>query len=114
MAQILDDNAVVPSFMGLHRRGVAQDTGNMNNLALRMGEVKDIVYSDDPKSITKQFTEYSVEVQHRDNRAPGTTTMYHGCLVNNLFGGAADTFRYTLRKDDQSQKGKDGLGVELS
>lgn len=102
MAQILDDNTVVPSFQGLQPRGAARDTGNLNNLALRMGEVKDIVYSDDTRSITKKFTEYTVEVQHRDNRAAGTTTLYRGCLVSNLFGGAADSFRYTLRKDDQS------------
>lgn len=111
MAQILEDNSVVPSFQGLKRTGVAADTGNMSNLALRMGEVKAIVYPDDPLSITKTFVEYSVEVQHRDGRGAGTTSKYVGCLVANLFGGAADVFRYTLRKDDQSDTGKDGVGV---
>jgi hypothetical protein len=114
MAQILDDNTVVPSFQGLIKRGRAEPTGNLSNLALRMGEVKDIIYKDDQKSITKQFTEYTVEVQHRDGGHAGTTTKYIGCLVNNLFGGAADTFRYTLRKDDQSKKqttDDDGIGV---
>jgi hypothetical protein len=111
MAQILDDNTVVPSFQGLRRRGVAEDTGNLSNLALRMGEVRDIVYPDDDRSISKAFIEYSVEVQHRDGRRPGTTSMYLGCTISNLFGGAADVFRYTLRKDDQSKESKEGVGV---
>lgn len=111
MAQILDDNTVVPHFQGLIPRGQATDTGNLTNLALRMGEVKDIIYKTDPQSITKQFTEYSVEVQHRDGRGPGTTSRYAGCLVASLFGGAADVLRYTLRKDNGTNTGPDGIGV---
>lgn len=111
MAQILPDNTVVPSGQNAYGRGSPQDIGFFSNVALRMGEVKDIVYPDDPKSITKTLVEYSVEVQQRDGRRAGTTRVYTGCLTMNLFGGVADTFRYTLRKDDQSNTGKDGIGV---
>lgn len=110
MAQILDDNTVVPSFQGLKPRGRAEDTGNFTNLALRMGEVKDIIYPDDTRSISKRLIEYTVEVQHRDGNRAGTTSLYKGCLVANLFGGAADLIRYTLRKDDQSITGNNGIG----
>lgn len=111
MAQVLDDNSVMPSFMSVRPRGFAEDPGNLTNLALRIGEVKDIIYPDSDLNQNKRFIEYVVEVQHRDGIGPGTTSEYMGCMVSNLFGGAADVLRYTLRKDDGASVGEDGLGV---
>lgn len=114
MAQYLPDGSVVPSFQAIDYRGAAQPTGHLNNLALRMGEVREVIYPSDTRSITKRFTEYTVEVQHRDGSAPGTTAKYYGCIVANLFGGGADQVRYTLRPPENSsdrKARKDGMDV---
>jgi hypothetical protein len=111
MAQILDDNTVVPSWLSLRMRGDTDDMGDLTNNALRVGEVKEIIYPSDPLNINKRFIEYTVEVQHRDGYGPGTSVMYRGCTVMNLFGGKADVFRYTLRKDEDGKASEDGIGV---
>lgn len=108
---ILSDNTVIPSYLDVRGRGVPMDDGSLTNLGLRLGEVKEIVYPDDPRSISKRLLEYRVEVQHRDGYGPGTTLIYDTCMVANLFGGMADVFRYTLRQDDQSKTAESGLGV---
>jgi hypothetical protein len=111
MAHLLDDNTVVPSFMDIMARGWADTALPFTNVPLRIGEVKEIIYPGDERSQTKRFIEYSVEIQHRDSNGPGVSTMYNQCLVANLFGGASDIFRYTLRKDDGKDKTDDGVGV---
>jgi hypothetical protein len=111
MANILDDNSVIPSYLGHFARGVAEDTGAMSNLALRVGEVREIITPDSEKSIGKKFTEYTVEVQEKDGNGPGTSTKYAGCIILNLFGSVADIFRYTLRVDDGSKRQESGIGV---
>lgn len=110
MAHQLDDGTIIPSYMGVSRRGVAEDTGILSNTSLRIGEVKELVYPDQPESITKRFIEYTVEVQFKDGYSPGTTTIYHGCLIANLFGGMGDIFSYTLRSDQTKQTQDDGVG----
>lgn len=107
---VLDDNTVIPHYMGATSRGRPMDTGAQTNLGLRVGEVKELVYPDDSRSVSKRFIEYSVEVQHQDGSGPGTTSVYTGCLLANLFGGAADALHYTLRADDHKSSGDDGFG----
>lgn len=107
---ILDDNTVIPSYLQADEYEPDEDTGKLTNLALRMGEVKEVVYPDDPRSIGKRQVEYSVRVQHRDAYGPIVSSMYRGCTVANLFGGIADGFNYTLRADDKSQNRSDGIG----
>jgi hypothetical protein len=111
MANILDDNSVIPSYLGSFAQGDHQDTGAMSNLALRTGEVREIVYPDDDKSVSRRFIEYTVEVQEKEGNGPGTSTKYAGCILLNLFGSVADIFRFTLRVDDSQQPPEDGIGV---
>lgn len=111
MARILDDGTVIPSFFGTAQRSSWQNPGTLDNLGLRLGEVREIIYPSDPRSVTARFIEYNVEVHHRDSSGPETSTMYQNCVIMNLFGGAADSFRYTLRPDDQNQAPTDGVGV---
>jgi hypothetical protein len=86
------------------------------NVAVRVGEVVEIVYRDDPRSVTKKFTEYNVLVQHRDGALPGAAVTYGHCVVASLFGGA-DSSTYTLRarsKDTPDGKPGDGSKVLLA
>jgi hypothetical protein len=108
---ILGDGTVIPSYFGTRDRGVPEDTGELTNTSLRVGEVRKIIHPGDEASISKKVIEYIVEVQHRDGNEPGTTSMYAGCTISNLFGGAGDFFRYTLRPDNGKKTGEGGIGV---
>lgn len=111
MANILEDSSVVPSYLGLRSQGEEQDPGHQTNLSLRTGEVREIVYPDDPKNVNRRFIEYVVEVQEKDGNGPGTSTRYANCVLSNPLGSVADIFRYTLREDDKNQAPEDGIGV---
>ena len=106
----LPDGTVVPSFMGVRERGAEPLRSSFSNLALRNGEVKKIIYPDDKDSISARFIEYVIEVQHSDANGPGVSARYHGCLLSDLFGSVADTIEYTLRVDDGTITGEDGIG----
>lgn len=110
MAQILDDNSVIPSYLGIRDQGFDMDPGNMTNLALRPGEVREIIYPDDKRSVTGRFTEYMVEVQESDGNGPGTSTRYANCIVSNLFGSFADILTFTLRADKVGDQ-ETGIGT---
>jgi len=108
---MLEDGTVIPSYLGIRQRGVAEDTGNFTNTALRIGEVKAIVWPDSDQSVTKSYVEYTVEVSHRDGGGPAVSTLYTNCLLANTFGSGGDKFKFTLRADP-SQNAKDtGLGI---
>ena len=111
MANILDDNSVIPSYLGSFSQGSHQDTGTMSNLAFRTGEVREIIYPDDDKSLSKRFIEYTVDVQEKDGNGPGTSTKYAGCVLLNLFGSVGDILRFTYRVDDTQNPPEDGIGV---
>jgi hypothetical protein len=111
MTQILSDGTVLPSYLSVHSGAYAD--GQFDNIALRVGEVKEILYPDNPRSLSKKFTEYVVSVQMKDGAGVGVPIVYPNCIVAQQFGGVADYFTYTLRADDGSTQGdttKAGLG----
>lgn len=109
---IIDDGTVVPSYMGLRAVGYPASTGYFNNTTLRYGEVKNIIYPDDNRSISKKFVEYTVEIQYKEGAGPGTTTKYLGCLLNNPFGGIADYLKFSLRISPTDKVDKNtGIGI---
>lgn len=111
MSNILEDNTVIPSYMGVSNRGEQNiSPGNFTSVSLRYGEIREIIYPDDKKSVSKRFIEYTVEVQQKDNNEPGTSVKYANCLQMSTFGTSADLFRYTLRPDEDVQREK-GVGV---
>lgn len=114
MSDYLPDGTVIPSYLGLRSQGRAQASGQLDNIALRYGEIKDIIYPDDKRSVGKKFVEYEVEIQFKNGSATGSTMRQTGVMLMNPAGGVADQLRYTLRKDKeqkQQAKGDDGVGV---
>lgn len=110
---MLEDGTVIPHYLGTESIGTTGgSTGIKTNVSLRVGEVKEIVFPTDVKSVSKKWIEYRVEVQHKDGSHPGTVTTYPNCWVVNSFGGAADRCTYTLRADTGAgqQSGTTGLG----
>lgn len=109
----MEDNTLIPSYFTVENRGRVSPDTNLNSVALRVGEVKDIVYPGDKLSLSKKWVEYTVEVIQRDGSSTNSSTLYHGCVVSQLFGGFADQMHYTLRKDEQKQGNnpKGGVGV---
>jgi len=112
MANILPDGTVVPSYFSTEPKGTYRPNQNQNNVPLRVGEVRSIVYPSDPLSVSKRYVEYTVAVFHQEGDSPVTTTMYNGCTVTNLFGGFADELSYTLRSDNQPAEGV-GVGSKV-
>jgi hypothetical protein len=86
---------------------------NLNSVALRIGEVKTIIYPSDKLSISKNYVEYTVEVSQKNDGSALSSTLYHGCLAGQLFGGFADQLHYTLRQSQKQTTNKtdDSLGV---
>src|ERR1035437_1303647 len=94
---ILGDGTVVPSYFSVESMGITKPRTQFNSFSLRQGEVLEIIYPTDVKSLTKTFREYKVLVQQRDGSGPMSGVVYQNCMVANLFGGTADRFRYSLR-----------------
>jgi len=108
------DNTIIPCYFNTETRGAPQSTESMNNLAMRIGEVKAIFYPDDKKNISGKLVEYTVEVLQQDGSSTMSSTLYHGCVVSHLFGGVADRINYTLRpaeKQNGGEKKTGGAGV---
>jgi len=106
----LADGSVVPSFLSLADTRTSQSTGIWDNMVLRLGEVTDIIFPDDPRSLSHKLIEYKVRVQHRDSNGYAAID-YGNCFVANLFGGISDKFRYTLRKDTRAQDKTHNIGM---
>lgn len=103
---------VTPSFYDMRDPTATERYDGMafgNNL-LRPGEVKAVIYPEDPRSRTKRFIEYDVYVQHRENNT-AVTKMYHNCLQVNAFGSLADRVVATLRVDPKQGVTKDSQNV---
>lgn len=104
---------VIPSHLSIETTAHFSDGDVFNNVRLRYGEVQEIVYPTDPKSLSKKFVEYSVFVQHRSANNTATGKMYNHCVLANAFGGLADQCHWMLRPDAKpsaKQKGANGLG----
>lgn len=115
MTTRLKDGAIAPSFLGhFVRTPHLRDTGSHTNMTLRVGEVVGYGNGGDEHHI---INTYLVNVIHGDGKRLDTPTVYSGCTVVNLFGGAADYLRYTLRaqtvKPPQGQVWGNGSKVLL-
>lgn len=109
----------IPSFLFGPGQSFAGDPSYLNNTLLRIGEVQEIVQPSDPRSRSKKVREYRVFVQERGN-GTGSTKMYEGCILMNLFGGFADKLEYTLRaeknadtKSSTHKPGEPGKGSQV-
>lgn len=92
----LGDGTVLPHFLGVNRTPRHDPGPAFDNISLRLGEVKEIVWPDDPRSRSKRLVEYRVYVEQRVN-GTGNGRMYENCLLANPFGGLADRASWTLR-----------------
>ena len=101
------DNSVLPSFLSSVPRGSGGGPNLLTNFVLRTGEIKSVVFPDNPLSISKIAPEYTVEVAHRDGFGSITHTLYTGVMPINGFGGAGDftesTYRHASRNNEGSQ-----------
>lgn len=107
MAVELSDGTIMPAHLGVRSPSKPRDPGTHTNLALRVGEVVEIVYPDSQKNQSKSMIEYVVDVSHADGHGATITTRYFAVPVGNLFGGVADFTKYTLRsstKDTSKNK----------
>jgi hypothetical protein len=109
----LNDGTVIPSFLGAARRG-GNHTSNptLNDQSLRMGEIKKIVFPEDPTSYSGKFIEYEIDIVYRDGESGSATSRYRGVSCNNIFGGLADKFTATYRANpNPANYSQEGLGV---
>ncbi len=94
----MDD--IIPSFYDTVQVGELPfyDGLAFNNTMLRVGEVKRVVYPEDPESRSARFIEYDVWVLHREN-GTAVNRMYNGCCLINSLAGFGDYSFWTLRPD---------------
>lgn len=97
---------VVPSIYLTRAAGEMVDYDDAyGNLGLRVGEVKQVVYPEDPDSRTKKFVEYHVVVQVRAN-GTAVTMQYRNCLPINVLGGGLADSNFELLRADAPQPGQ--------
>lgn len=110
----LFDNTEIPSYLSVEERGAsAGSEALLNNYVLRVGEVRDIVYPTDKRSIGKICIEYEVEVQHRDGSGVATSSLYRGVTSSTVFGGQSDYINAVYRKDTNTNKAGVGNGSKV-
>lgn len=102
---MFEDGTVVPSGFSPKGHGLWGDMGQLDDLRIRVGEVKEIIYPSDPRSVSKSVTEYRVMTSRRDSHGQSVYTLYGNCPVASLFGGSADSVRFTLRADTSGKAG---------
>lgn len=111
------DGTIIPSYFDTEGMGARPSSNAFGNMVLRQGEIREVIYPDDPRSVTKTVVEYSVAVQVRDGNGPAAVVNYPNCQAANLFGGTADKLRYTYRAQAKDpEKGKvisDGSKVQI-
>lgn len=106
MAKTLDDGTVVPSHLDLRESTTNQYSEDyFGDFALRQGEVKNVVYPDDPKSRTKRLIEYDVVVEYFRN-GTWVSRLINGAVVMNGLMSLADVETFTLRVNKQSGESK--------
>ncbi len=93
----LPNGDVVPSFLGISRTMSGSGNSYFNNQYLVKGEVINIVYPQDPASVSKLFIEYTVFIDNCNNNTANNEKFYSCVLINDL-AGLADKSKYTLRK----------------
>lgn len=92
---------VIPSIYATRAVGHQEDCNPaFENGVLRMGDVTELIRPEDPRSLTHQFNEYNVLVQHREN-GTAVTKLYEHCLLVNSMAGLADKTVWTLRPSPQ-------------
>lgn len=69
MPMRLPDGTVVPSYLGSEPMGASDPLNSFGNMSLRQGEVRAIIYPDDPKSFSKSVVEYTLPF--RSEMEPG-------------------------------------------
>lgn len=94
------NRSVTPSYLSSQFMGETEQSSlHDETTQLLLGEVKEIIPASSPKSLTKRYLEYNVDVQHRDGARPVTTVTFTNCLQINSLAGLADRAHHTLRAD---------------
>ncbi len=107
------DNSVLPSFLDAVPRGWTSGSTPLTNYVLRMGEVKKVIPPTSKKSVSRQTTEYEVEVEHRDDYGSTSHTRYVGVVAVNGFGGGADHTEATFRAATKNPPDGEGNGSKV-
>lgn len=97
MANILADGTVIPAYLSVDMMGGHRPNKMFDDRVLRKGEVQELIYPTDVRSMSKTYIEYRVSVENRDNQGPGTISDYPNCVLINDLAGGADFTTYTLR-----------------
>lgn len=107
----LEDGTVIPSELSVQSSGGADSSDMYANASLMIGEVKELVWPNDPKSQSKRFVEYTVEVAQGDYGQFPVPRLFVGCIAMNVFGGTGDYERFTYRANERPQAAYDGSGA---
>jgi len=100
------NRSVTPSYLGSRfMGGTCRSPMQDETVQLLMGEVKEIIPTDSPRSLSKKYLEYNVEVQYREANGPTSLVTFSNCLLINQLAGVADKQHFTLRSDKKNPKG---------
>jgi phage baseplate assembly protein gpV len=116
MGGFLSDGTYVPAELGIHHRGDGHGASNMLlDYVLRMGEVKKIIYPEDPINEPRKRigVEYDVLIDYRDGTGSTVQAPYSCCTIDTLFGGIADRFHATYRADTTKSYQQLGTGSKV-
>jgi hypothetical protein len=96
------DGTVVPSFLANDVVSTTQAASgfslNLNEYALRLGQVTQVIPPNSPDNRGGKHYEYEVLAFVSDGRGNMISKTYYNCVVSDIFGSVADSFTYTQRK----------------
>ena len=107
----LEDGTIIPSELSVQSMGGADVSDMYGNASLMIGEVKELIWPNDPKSQSKRFVEYTVEVSQGDYGQFPIPRLFTGCIAVNVFGGTGDFEHFTYRANERPQAAYDGSGA---
>lgn len=97
---IMEDGSIVPSNLN---SGTVQKSSN--NTMMVVGMVINMIYPDEPKSLTKQVIEYDVLVTDMDRDRGMNLSIYRNCRLSDRFGTPNNSEVFTLTPGKRNSNG---------
>jgi hypothetical protein len=99
---MLSDGTILPDYIRPvkdRRSGFEQA---LNDMSLRVGQIKAVYAPNDPGNNNGKFYEYDVKVDYTDGISGLSKIIYPNCRTGTLFGGVGDFLRVTPRPLSQA------------
>ena len=104
MTKVLSDGTVITSNLSTGNQLKASDLYR-KDMAFKSGTVVAMYYPEDPKSLSKAYIEYDVQVVESRHDGSSSTVTYTRCQVLDMFGASNNFSHFTLQPATKNDDG---------